>query len=166
MIKGQGAIKKVDGVLYNDELRQVLNKLPDNQDYEFLIVDKKRNRTLPYMTYLFSVVLPQISEQLPDHPPKEALYRYFEDCFAPLYSVTINGKDYEYADLKREKTMIVSEFVEKLVDYVEKRWNMKIMSLEDLRDERNSQLYAKAYKDNDVALADFISRLQQKSNNS
>lgn len=162
MIKGQGAIKKVDGTLYQDELLSALHKLPNNRDYEFLIVDKEKNRTLPASTYLFSVVLPQISEQLPDHPPKEALYRYFEDIFAPLYSVTINGEEYEYSDLKREKIMIINEVCEKIVDYAEKKWGIKVMSLDDLRDSKNSQLYSVAYKQNDVSWAKFLSH--QKSN--
>lgn len=165
MIKGQGAIKKVEGVLYRDELMAALMKLPDNQDYEFLIVDKNRNRSLPHTTYLFSVVLPQISEQLPDHPPTEALYRYFEDMFAPLYDVTINGEEYQYSDLKREKTLIIGEFCEKIVDFAEKKWKIKVMSQEDLKDAKNSQLYSEAYKNNEVGWAKFLSH-RNKSNNS
>lgn len=157
MIKRNGRIKKVEGVLYDEELECALSKLPDNQEYEFLIVDKKRNRALPHTTYLFNVVLPQISEQLPDHPPKEALYRYFEDLFAPLYSVTINGETYDFSDLKREKTVIIGNFCEKVVDYAENKWGIKVMSQEDLQDAKNSQLYSEAYKQNDVSWAKFFS---------
>lgn len=157
MIKGKGRIKKVDGFLYDDELQRALGKLPDNQDFEFLITDKQKNRALPHTTYLFSVVLPQIAEQLPEKPPTEALYRYFEDLFAPLYSVSINGEQYEYCDLKREKSVIIGDFCEKVVDFAQKKWGIKVMSRDDLQDSKNAELYSEAYRDLEVGWAKFLS---------
>lgn len=157
MIKGQGRIKKVDGVLYDEELEKALAKLPDNADYEFLIVDKKRNRNLPCVSYLFSVVLPQIAEQLPEHPATEALYRYFEDLFAPLHSVTIHGEKYDYFDLKREKTLIIDNAIENIINFAQNEWGLKIMSKEALQDSENSEYYSQAYKGQAIDWANFFS---------
>ena len=147
----------MDGTLYDKELSDALAKLPDNADYEFLIVDKKRNRNLPCVSYLFSVVLSQIAEQLPEHPATEALYRYFEEMFAPRHSVKINGKEYFYFDLKREKTLIIDKVTESIVDFVQKNWNLTISSKEEMQDSQNSEYYSLAYKEQAVSWAKFFS---------
>ena len=56
MIKGKGKMSKMCGQLFDEELRKACSKLPDNAEYEFLIVNQKKNRNLPYTQYLFSVV--------------------------------------------------------------------------------------------------------------
>ena len=165
MIKAQGVIKKVDGVLYDEEYSKASAKLPDNADYEFLIVDKKRNRNLPCVSYLFSVVLSQIAEQLPEHPATEALYRYFEEMFAPRHSVTIKGVEYGYFDLKREKALIIDKVTESIIDFVQKNWGITVTSKEELQDAQNSEYYSLAYKEQAVSWAKFFSHKTNISKN-
>lgn len=157
MIKGKGRFRKVNGVSHINELKDVLEKLPDNQDYNFLIYDDKANRLLPYQQYLFSVVLRYISEQLPDHPAPIGLYRYFEDMFAPLHTCTINGQTYEYTDLKGEKKNDVVNFVERINEYVLKHWGIEVPHIEDLKSVENRDLNAEVYANQEAKLAKFIS---------
>lgn len=158
MIKGKGSIKKYDGVLMKQELDSALKKLPDSIDgYDFLIYDHKANRALPNLTYLFSVVLKQISEQLPDHPSPLALYRYFEDIFAPEHTCTINGKEYTYFDLKNEKSIDFGKVVEKIVEFAQKRWNITIISKDELKSAEAREFFAKAYAKQEVDWSRFLS---------
>lgn len=157
MIKGKGRIRKVGGITHKDELTEALKKLPDNQEYSFLIYDEKANRLLPYQQYLFSVVLKSISEQLPEHPAPIALYRYFEDMFAPLHTCKINGQLYEYTDLKGEKKNDVVNFVERINEYVQKHWGIEVPPIEDLKAVENRDLYAEVYANQEARLARLIS---------
>ena len=50
MIKGKGRIRKICGALQKKELEEALEKLPDGENYKFLIVDDKPNRQLPQLT--------------------------------------------------------------------------------------------------------------------
>lgn len=157
MIKGKGRIRKYGGVLQKTELREALEKLKDNEDYEFLIVDMKKNNTIPCTTYLFSVVLPQISQSLPDHPTTTALYKYFEDLFAPPHTCTINGQEYEYWQLKDEKASDVDKVIEKIIQYAKKEWNIDVVDKEELRSPENREFFASAYKNQETDWGKFLS---------
>lgn len=161
MIKGKGHIVKIDGSLRQKELDDALQKLPDSIDgYDFLIYDNKQNRALPNLTYLFSVVLKQISDSLPDHPSTTSLYKYFEEIFAPKHTCTINGQEFRYSDLKNEKSTDFGKVVENIVEYAQKRWNIPIVSKDELRDAKYRELYAKAYAKQEVDWSRFISSLK------
>lgn len=108
MIKGKGKLRKVVGHTFIDEFKKVCEKLPDNENYLFVVCDDTRNRNLPYLSYFFSVVLKYISDSLPNHPGTTALYRYFEDMFAPIHTVEIDNEQFEYCDLKSEKASDVT----------------------------------------------------------
>lgn len=157
MIKGKGKLLKVDGVLHDDDLRTALGKLQDGMEYDFLIVDHKRNRNLPSLSYLFSVVLKYISDYLPDHPDTKALYRYFEDFFAPLHTCIINGEQFEYCDLKSERIVDVDNFIERVVKYSKETWGIEIPDKEELQDPNNRELYSQAYLNQDADWSSFIS---------
>ena len=157
MIKGQGKFRKIDGNLFKHELDASLAKLPDGENFKFLIVDDKPNRVLPQLTYLFSVLLKVISDQLPGHPPTEALYRYFEVMFAPRHTEMVNGKQFEYCDLKSEKTVDVSDFIERVIEYAQKSWNITVATNESLRNADNREFYSLAYQNQEVNWNKFIS---------
>lgn len=157
MIKGQGKLRKVGGILYDKELKESLKKLPDNENYIFQIVDDTKNRNLPSLAYLFSVVLKFISDKLPDHPSTDALYRYFEDCFAPLHTCLINGEEFEYTNLKGERQADVSDFIERVVEYAYKKWNIIVPTSEELRDPSMREAYCKAYRNQEIDWRNFIS---------
>lgn len=164
MIKGQGKMKKVAGSLFADELKQALAKLPDNEDYMFVIVDNKPNRNLPYLSYLFSVVLKYISDSLPDHPSTKALYRYFEDMFAPVHTCTVNGEQFEYCDLKSEKQHDVNNIIEMVVEYARKEWGIEVPQKTGLNTPELRELHSQAYLNQEVDWSSFISSRKMLSN--
>lgn len=157
MIKGKGKLMKVAGHTVIDEFRRACEKLPDNENYLFVICDDKRNRNLPFLSYFFSVVLKYISDSLPDHPGTTALYKYFEDMFAPIHTVEINNEQFEYCDLKSEKSSDVNDVIEKVVEYALKEWGIDVPRKEDMRDPKMRELYSQAYLNQEVEWSNFIS---------
>lgn len=165
MIKGKGSIRKVCGRLFDDDLQKACGKLPDNQEYDFLIVDKKKNKTLPYTQYLFAVVLRYLSGVLPDHPKAIALYKYFEDMYAPIHTCTINGEQFEYCELKSEKVVDVNNFIERVVEYAQKEWGIEVPRNADLATPENRELYSQAYLNQDLDWSSVISSLKLSKDN-
>lgn len=165
MIKGKGKMRKVCGTLFDKELKKACEKLPDNHEYEFLIVDERKNRNLPFTQYLFSVVLKYLSATLPDHPTPIALYKYFEDMFAPIHTCTINGEQFEYCELKSEKAVDVNNFIEKVVEYASKKWGIKIPRNEDFADPDMREFYSRAYLNQDQEWNSVFSSLKLSKDN-
>ena len=157
MIKGKGKLRKVVGHTFIDEFKKVCEKLPDNENYLFVVCDDTRNRNLPYLSYFFSVVLKYISDSLPNHPSTTALYRYFEDMFAPIHNVEIDNEQFEYCDLKSEKASDVNGVIEKVVEYALKEWGIEVPRNEDLRDPEMRELHSQAYLNQEVDWSNFIS---------
>lgn len=144
MIKEKGIVNVQDGEVEQSELQDSLFNLPDGE-YGYLLFDKKKNKALPQLKYLFGVVLKEISDQLPDHPPVEALYRYFEEIYAPIRSCTINGEKYEYFDIKNEKNIEMNGFIEKIIHHATTEWGIQVISRDDLKSGEASEAYAGAY---------------------
>lgn len=157
MIKGQGKLRKIDGHLIKNELDDALAKLPDCENFKFLIVDDKPNRVLPQLTYLFSVLLKAISDQDENHPSTSALYRYFEEKFAPPHTSTIQGVEYEYFDLKREKAVDVGNFIERVAEYAQDEWGMEVPDIKELKTPEENECYSKAYLMQEIDWRRFIS---------
>lgn len=156
MIRAKGKLFKVAGRTLTDELDNACDRMPDGK-FRFLVVDDRRNKTLPYLSYLFSVALKYISDALPDHPGTTALYRYFEDMFAPIHTVEINGSKFEYCDLKSEKAVDVNNVVERIVDYAREKWGIEVPTKEELRDPSMVEFYSQAYLNQEVEWSNFIS---------
>lgn len=165
MIKGKGKMRKLGGTLFKKELEEACEKLPDNHDYEFLIVDERKNRNLPYTQYLFSVVLKYLSAQLPEHPTPIALYKYFEDMFAPIHTCIIHGERFEYCELKSEKSVDVNNFIERVVEYASEKWGIKIPRNEDLASPEMREFYSQAYLNQDMEWSSVISSLKLSKDN-
>ena len=161
MIK-KGKFRKFNGRLIADELNAVCDKLADNQEYIFAIADFKKARNLPYTSYLFSVVLTYLSKMLPDHPSTIALYKYFEDMYAPKHTCTINGKQFEYCELKSEKSIDVNNFIERVVEYASEKWGVEVPRNETMAKPENRELYSEAYINQDVEWNSVISSLKSK----
>ena len=157
MIKGKGKLMKVAGHTVIDEFNRACEKLPDNNDYLFVICDDKKNKNLPYLSYLFSVVLKYISDSLPDHPGTTALYKYFEDMFAPIHTVRINNEQFQYCELKSEKASDVNDIIERIVEYALKEWGIEVPRQEDLKDPAIRELHSQAYLNQEVDWSNFIS---------
>ena len=79
-----------DNKAAKQEIELAIGNLKDG-DYTILIMDDTKNKSLPQLKYLFGVVLKTISEQLPTHPPVDALYRYFEEIYAPIHVCDLPG---------------------------------------------------------------------------
>lgn len=144
MIKAKGAVVVQDNNADYQELIDSLDKLP-NGSYDVFIYDKSRNRSLPQLKYLFGVVLKTISEGLPGHPPVDALYRYFEEVYAPIHSCKILGQEYEYFDLKNDKSIEMDDVIEKIIHHAATQWNIRIPTKDEVRDAEAKELYADAY---------------------
>lgn len=144
MIKAKGAVVVQDNNAYYQELIDSLDRLP-NGSYDVFVYDKSRNRSLPQLKYLFGVVLKTISEGLPDHPPVDALYRYFEEVYAPIHSCKILGEEYKYFDLKNDKSIEMDDVIEKIIHHAATHWNIRIPTKDEVRDAEAKELYADAY---------------------
>lgn len=144
MIKAKGVVVVQDGNADTQELMGLLDRL-SNGSYDVFVYDKSRNRSLPQLKYLFGVVLKTISEGLPDHPPVDALYRYFEEVYAPIHSCKIQGEKYEYFDLKNDKSIEMDDVIEKIIHHAATQWNITIPTKDEVRDAEAKELYADAY---------------------
>lgn len=157
MIRGTGDIQKVAGTLVADQLEEALAKLPDNANYKFAICDEKKNRNMPFLTYFFSVVLKYLSDSLPGNPSTTALYKYFENMYAPVHITEINGEQFAYRELKSEKSRDVNNVIEKVVEYALNEWGIEVPRQEDLKEPEMRELYSQAYISQEVDWSNFIS---------
>lgn len=157
MIRGKGKIKKVAGHTVIEEFKTACKALPDNNEYLFAILDNTRNRNLPFLSYFFSVVLKYISDSLPNHPGTTALYKFFEDMFAPVHVVEINNQRFEYRELKSEKSRDVNNVIEKVVEYALKEWGIEVPRKEELKEPEMRELYSQAYFNQEADWSSFIS---------
>lgn len=164
MIK-KGKFRKFGGRLVDSELESVCDKLPDNKEYMFVIADEGKNRNLPYLTYLFSVVLKYLSDALPDHPSPTALYKFFEDKYASRHTCTVNGKQFEYCELKSEKSVDVNNFIERVVEYASENWGIEVPRNETLAKPEYRELYSQAYLKQDIDWQCYISSLKNSKDN-
>lgn len=163
MIKGKGTVRISGGVLFDEKLRAALDDLVDDGEYKFLIVDEQKNPNMPYLNYLFSVVLATVSQSLPDHPSTKSLYRYFEELFAPSHTCTIDNQRYEYRDLKSERVNVINNFIERVIEYSQNKWNIEIPSSSLLRDAEYREYYSQAYLGQEAEWASFISSIKNKN---
>ena len=156
------------GVPDRSELEKALSKLPDDE-YLFVFANKDKNRAMNKLSYLHSVVLRTVAEELakrnPDSDPvsPSQLYRYFEEKFAPIHTCRINGEEFDYLDLKSEHAVDVGTVTEKIVRYAEKKLGIHIPTEEDLNTEPYFQLYAEAYLNQWKGYwSEFLSRRKNK----
>ena len=163
MIKGKGRLPKMEGLVNTDEFNNVCAQLQDNSEYLFVIYDETRNRNLPILSYLFSVVLSYISQSLPDKPSTTALYKYFEDMFAPIHRIKINGEQFEYCELKTERVSDVGNVVESIVEYARTEWGIEVPTQADLKDPEMRELHSQAYLNQKIDWSNFISSRQKLS---
>ena len=144
MIKKKGIFSVIDGYVETNEVLDMIDTLPDGQ-YNILIYDNKKNRTLPQLKYLCGVVLHAISEQHPDHPSINAMYRYYEEKFAPTHICNINGQRFSYQDLKNEKAIEVNEVIGKIIHHATTQLGVVIPSVEDVKTPGSKEAYIEAY---------------------
>ncbi|MDR1459095.1 MAG: hypothetical protein LBI60_02650 [Bacteroidales bacterium] len=146
MIKKQGVIEIRNNNADTKELLDSVDELPEG-DYEYLIYDKQKNRSLPQLKYLCGVVLKAISDKLPNHPPINALYSYFEEIYAPIKTVIIEGEKYEYFDLKTEKSIEMDDVIEKIIRHAATQWGITAPSRDELKAPEAREAYMDAYTD-------------------
>ena len=144
MIKKKGVIRIYDCDADTKELQDSVDALPEGE-YGFLIYDNSKNRSLPQLKYLFGVVLKTISEKLDSHPTPEALYRYFEEVYAPIHKSNIQGEEFEYFDLKNEKSIELDNVIEMIIRHAAEQWGIKIPTREEMRSAEARGPYMEAY---------------------
>lgn len=146
MIKKRGTFEVRKEGADLEELIGFAGSLPEDE-YEYVIYDKKKNRSLPQLKYLFGVVLKTISEQHPDHPTVDALYRYFEEVYAPIHVSEIDGEKFEYFDLKNDTASEVDDVIQRIVHHATKQWGIKIPERDFLKLPEARQLFVDANYD-------------------
>lgn len=144
MIKKRGTFEVRKEGADLEELISFADNLPEDE-YEYVIYDKNKNRSLPQLKYLFGVVLKIISEQHPDHPPVDALYRWFEQVYAPLHSCIIEGQEFEYVDLKNENSVEMDYVIQRIIRHAHQKWGIKIPDRDVLKAPEARELYTDAY---------------------
>lgn len=145
MLRSQARLIVQDGRAANQEIDWSIGSLEDG-DYTVLFMDDTKNKSLPQLKYLFGVVLKSVSEQLPTHPPVDALYRYFEEIYAPMHTCNLpDGEKYDYFNIKNEKASEVNEFIESIVHHVSTEWGIKVMPKDKTKLPEAKELWAGAY---------------------
>lgn len=145
MIKKKGSIEIHNGEARLNELLDSVETLKDGK-YSFIIFNEaKKNPALPQLKYLFGVVLSTISEKLPNHPPVEALYRYFESIYAPLHTCEIGGDVFEYVNLKNEKAVEVDNVIADIIHHATSQWGIQIVDSDVIRTPEAQEAYEDAY---------------------
>ena len=146
MIVKKGVVEVHEDGVHMEEMLRFVDGLPTGK-YDYILVDDSKNRSLPQLKYLFGVVLKTISRELPGNPPVNALYRFFEDTYAPIHTCTIHGEKFEYLDLKNEKSTEVDDVIQRIIRHAEKEWGIRIPTKEELQAAPAKALYAEAYMD-------------------
>ena len=147
MLHSQSRLIVQDDKAATQELQVAIENLKDG-DYTVLIMDDTKNKALPQLKYLFGVVLKTISDQLPTHPPVDALYRYFEEVYAPIHVCDLpGGYKYEYFNLKNEKATEMNEMIESIIHHARTEWGIEIVSKDKIKMPEAKELWAGAYTD-------------------
>lgn len=146
MIKAKGIIDVHNGYADTSELMDSVDHLGEGE-YGYLLFDKTKNRSLPQLKFLFGYLLPTLSEQLENHPEPEALYRYFEEIYAPIHSCDIPGEErtFEYFDLKNENAAEMSNVIEKIIHHAMSEWHIDLLDRDLIKSSEAQEAYAGAY---------------------
>ena len=102
---------------------------------------------------------------MPGHPSPIAVYKYFERKFAPVHTCTIDGEQFEYCELKSEKSIDVNNFIEMVVEYVSEKWGIEVPRNETLAKPENRELHSQAYLMQDIDWNSVISSLKKSKDN-
>ena len=148
MIRSKGIVEVHEGYADTSERTESVGILPDGE-YGYLLFDKNKNRSLPQLKFLFGYILKTLSEELDGHPEPEALYRYFEELYAPIHSCKIPGEDmvFEYFDLKNEPTTEMDYVINKIIHHAKTEWSIDLLTREGIKAAEAAELYAGAYAD-------------------
>lgn len=128
------------------EINKELASLPDGE-YSFFICDKKKNKTLPRLKYLYGVVLKTISEEHPEHPPVDVMYRKFEKMFAPTRETRIFNSSFKYQDLKNCTSEELDEVIQKIIWFAGENLGIENIDRLSLKDPIYTEPYVDAYND-------------------
>lgn len=148
MIRSKGIIEVHEGYADDSELKESVDILPDGE-YGYLIFDKKKNRSLPQLKFLFGYLLNTLSEEVEGNPEPEALYSYFEELYAPIHRCKIPGETnvFEYFDLKNEPATEMDYVINCIIHHAKKEWGIDLLTRDRLKAAEAAELYAGAYAD-------------------
>lgn len=146
MIRKRGTFEVHKDSADIDEFLDFVNTMSEGE-YNFLIYDNRKNRSLPQLKYLFGVILKTISDSLPNHPTVDALYRYYEEVYAPIHVCEIDGEQFEYCDLKNESSSEVSDFITMVANHATRKWGIKFPERDFMKLPEAQELYIEANYD-------------------
>lgn len=157
MLRSKGIVEVHEGYADDSELQESVDSLPDGI-YGYLLFDKNKNRSLPQLKFLFGYLLKTLSQELDGHPSPEALYRYFEELYAPIHSCNIPGEPevFEYFDLKNEKATEMDYVINSIIHHAKKEWSIELKTREELKAAEAAELYAGAYAE---TWKDFVRKI-------
>ena len=146
MIRAKGVVEIHDGYADTSELLDSVDLLP-NGEYGYLLFDARKNRLLPQLKFLFGYVLKTLSEELPERPKPEALYRYFEMLYAPTHICYLpnESQPFEYTDLKNESAAEMDFVIQKIIHHAKSKWGIDLLERDMLKTPEARELYAGAY---------------------
>lgn len=99
------------------------------------------------MKYLYAVVLKTISEELPEHPKVEVLYRKFEKMFAPTRTTKLFKNEFSYQDLKNCSSSELDEVIQKIIWFASENLGIEVMQRLDFRPSEVTEAYVGAYNE-------------------
>lgn len=140
MIKSKGTLSVSDGRVLVQGL-----KLPDG-DYNYIIYDNGKNRALPYLKYLYGVVLKTISDTMLSHPPVEVLYKYFERLYGREIICEIDGEPVAVYDLKGLLSLEEADkTIDNIVRHAHQKWGIQIPDRASLTAPECREAYIDSY---------------------
>ncbi|MGL5690374.1 MAG: hypothetical protein ACRDD8_06065 [Bacteroidales bacterium] len=146
-IKTKGVVTIINGRYNLRDVEESLSMLTDGE-YSFFICDKKKNRTMPQLKYLFGVVLRRIADELEgERADVNDLYRFFEKKFAPIKTISINGEECIVQDLKNSTHQEMGDVIEQIVLFAERELNISMPTRDELKLPQASEAYVNAYND-------------------
>lgn len=138
----KGIILK-DGQPDLGELRSSIRGLPDGE-YAFYICDKKKNKSLSAMKYLWGVVLKTIANESGDFDTN-TWYLFFQKKFVPKKVVVVEGEEVLIQEAKKLTAKEFSFFIEQIISYSNDFLNTKIVPRDELSQPEAQDLYVGAY---------------------
>ena len=117
-------------------------------DYAVYICNKKKNKTLSQLKYLFGVVLRGIADYVGgDRYSVNDLYRFFEKQFAPTKAIELNGVEHITQDLKHCTSKEMGDVIEDIMDWSSRELGVSFPDRKELSEPQNQEEYVKAYND-------------------
>lgn len=128
------------------EANKAAHDLPDGE-YAFYICDKKENKLLPKLKYLYGVVLKEIHDKYPGHPPIRILYKKFEKMFAPVKKERIFSTTFLFQDMGSLNSEELDDVIQKIIWFASENLGITTFDRSELKLNELEEPYVNAYNE-------------------